>query len=414
MSHLMLLALTLGLFTTQAFANLKSETVVEENLYYDFQKAILNPSSHKALSLTGFTSFEQGLFVDALWDMVEEKNPQALKALNEVNEFHYDLSQKLRLGILRIKYNRAPYLPIELLNDLVSALQSPKVDLKLIYLLAAYETELVKAGHAELIDLAKNHKEYYDVKQDEDSIREITNDIVSDLYFKTPDVTTYMNGEYVKSIKIFMFCRNNRLYPCLMVMRNIHGEPVRLEDGTLWSNPALASSSRGLPSYQRNGNTPSGVLTIDSVMPSADQQISFGKFRRMILNFVPKSRDEVLLKSLLPESSHRDNWWRAGVVSRDVGRNLLRIHGTGKINQDKNTPYFPFMRTSGCIAQRENTYEGVTFRDQRDLLDSVMVAMDMAAVYDNEPKIKGLLYLIEIDDKQAPVSLEDLAMKGID
>ena len=72
------------------------------------------------------------------------------------------------------------------------------------------------------------------------------------------------------------------------------------------------------------------------------------------------------------------------------------------------------MRTSGCIAQRENTYDGVTFKDQRDLLDSVMAAMDMAAVFENEPKIKGLLYLIEIDDKQAPVSLEDLAMRGID
>jgi hypothetical protein len=256
--------------------------------------------------------------------------------------------------------------------------------------------------------------QYYDVKQDEDTLREVTDTMVSDLFYESPDITTYMNGEYVKSVKIFMFCRTNRLYPCLMVMRNIHGDPVRLEDGTLWSNPALASSSRGLPSYQRNGNTPAGVLTIDSVMPSADQQISFGKFRRMILNFVPRSKDEVLLKSLLPASSLQDDWWRAGVVARDIGRNLLRIHGTGKINNDRNTPYFPFMRTSGCVAQRENTYDGVTYRDQRDLLDSIMKAMDMAALFENEPKIKGLFYLMEIDDKQGPVTLEDLALRGIE
>src|SRR5690606_14102858 len=102
----------------------------------------------------------------------------------------------------------------------------------------------------------------------------------------------------------------------------------------IWTNPALASSARGIPSYSRNGNTPAGILTIDSVMPSADQQLSFGKFRRMILNFIPKSKNEVLTKKLLPESSHQNGWWKPAVVARDVGRNLLRIHGTGKINKD--------------------------------------------------------------------------------
>lgn len=199
-----------------------------------------------------------------------------------------------------------------------------------------------------------------------------------------------------------------------MVMKNVHGEPVRMENGKLWSNPSLASSARGLPSYNRNGNTPEGVLTIDSVMPTADQQTSFGKFRRMILNFIPKSKNETLLKSLIPASSHESEWWKNGVVARDIGRNLLRIHGTGKINQDPTTPYFPFMRTSGCIAQKENTYDGVTYQNQRNLLDSVMKAMDMTPTYANEPNIKGLLYIVEIDDVNAPVELEDLALRGIE
>jgi hypothetical protein len=199
-----------------------------------------------------------------------------------------------------------------------------------------------------------------------------------------------------------------------MVMKNVHGQAVRLDNGTLWSNPSLASSSRGLPSYSRNGNTPQGIHTIDSVMPNADAPMSFGKFRRFILNFVPKSKNEVLMKSLLPASSHDNDWWNAAVVSRDMGRNLLRIHGTGKINVDKETPYYPFMRTSGCIAQRENTYDGVTFKDQRDLLDSVMKAMDLAATFANETHVKGILYLVDIDDKNAPVTIDDLALRGIE
>ena len=161
-------------------------------------------------------------------------------------------------------------------------------------------------------------------------------------------------------------------------------------------------------------NTPQGIHTIDSVMPSADAQMSFGKFRRLILNFIPKSKNEVLTKSLLPESSLNSDWWKSAVVSRDIGRNLLRIHGTGKINVDKQTPYYPFMRTSGCIAQRENTYDGVTYRDQRHLLDTVMKALDLAAIYENETQAKGILYLMEIDDKNAPVTLEDLSLRGIE
>jgi hypothetical protein len=134
----------------------------------------------------------------------------------------------------------------------------------------------------------------------------------------------------------------------------------------------------------------------------------------MILNFIPKSKNEVLMKSLLPASSQVSDWWKPTTVARDIGRNLLRIHGTGKINTDKNTPYYPFMRTSGCIASRENTYDGVTFTDQRELLDMMMKAMDLAPSFENETSIKGILYLVEIDDLNEPVTLNDLALRGIE
>jgi hypothetical protein len=391
-----------------------TKSVVEETLYHDFQKAIESSTSMKAKSNNGFTPFEQSLFVDALWDLAEENSPKALRYLANEIPLHFDLVQKLRVGILRIKYKRANSLPIELSEQIVNSLQSPTTDVKIIYIIAAYESELMNAGHDEIISLAKAHTEYFDVALDQDRMEQINEDIVEDLFHNTPDVTTYMNGEYVKSVKIFMFCRTNRLYPCLMVMKNVHGDAVRNEEGKLWSNPALGSSARGLPSYVRNGNTPAGIHTIDSVMPYADATLSFGKFRRMILNFIPKSKNESLIKSLLPTSSHETDWWKPGIVARDIGRNLIRIHGTGKINTDKNTPYYPFMRTSGCIAQRENTYDGVTYKDQRNLLDSIMMAMDLDKTYENETNIKGILYLVELDDTNAPVTLEDLALRGIE
>lgn len=417
MKHWMTIAWALSFlplaFVQPSWAGPRLDNIYEEVLYNDFKETILTSESTH-LKRNGFTSFEQSVFVDALWDLVEEENPIALKALDNVNTFHYDLVERLRLGILRIKYQRESVLPEDLTQELHNVLLNPVVETKLIYILAAYEAELLKAGHTDIIELAKTHAEYFDISEDEARKKEITNDIVADLFHNSPDITTYMNGEYVKSVKIYMFCRENRLYPCLMTMRNVHGEVVRNEDGTLWTNPSLGSSARGLPSYTRNGNTPQGVWTIDSVMPYADQQISFGKYRRMMLNLIPKSKDEVLIKTLLPESSHDQEWWKPSVVARDIGRGLFRIHGTSKINKDPSTPYYPFMRTSGCIAQRENTYGEVTYKDQRDLLDDIMTAMDLEPVYDNEPKVKGILYLVEIDDVNAPVTAQDLALRGIE
>jgi hypothetical protein len=411
MLHWMSLAFSLFVFSSTWAAR---PSVVEENLYLNFQAAILSNDKIKINSHSGMSSFEQSLFVDALWDLAEEGATTPLKALNSINTFHFDLAQKLRTGILKIRFAGAENLPPELVNELMLALQSGKVELKILYLLASYESIILKAGHEEIISLARGYNAYYDIIQDKDETSISSDEVVTDLFYNTPDITTYMNGEYASSVKIFMFCRENRLYPCMMIMKDTYGQPVRNNDGSLWMQPSLGSSSKGLPSYYRNGNTPTGVYTIDSVMPYTDQVISFGKFRRMILNFIPKSKNEILLKSLLPTSSHSLSWWKNSIVARDAGRNLFRIHGTGKINTDPDTPYFPFMRTSGCVAQRENSYEGVTYRDQRLLLDKVMQALDLDPMFDNEPKIKGILYVIDLDDKDEAVGASDLHQKGIE
>lgn len=414
MKHWMSLALCLAFLPKIAEAFPSNKDVLEETLYQDFKQTVLSKDTVKINMKSGFTSFEQKLFVDAIWDLADDGDVNAVSALDSLNTAHYDLSEKLRIGILRIKYKRALILPEDLTAELISELEKPESDKKIVYLLAAYESDLTAAGHTGLIELAKKHPEYSDVADDQDRKNDITEDMVSDLFFKTPDVTTYMNGEYVKSVKIFMFCRENRLYPCMVVMKDVHGEVVRNKDGSIWTHKTLASSKQGLPSYTKNGNTPAGILTIDSVMPVADQQISFGKFRRMILNSIPKSKNETLMKALLPASSHDQDWWKPGVVARDIGRGLFRIHGTGKINTDPTVPYFPFMRTSGCIAQRENTYDGVEYHDQRDFLDAIMAAMDMEPTFANELNVKGILYVVEIDDKNAPVEAEDFALRGIE
>jgi hypothetical protein len=43
-----------------------------------------------------------------------------------------------------------------------------------------------------------------------------------------------------------------------------------------------------------------------------------------------------------------------------------------------------------------------------------MKAMDLAPSFENETSIKGILYLVEIDDLNEPVTLNDLALRGIE
>ena len=43
-----------------------------------------------------------------------------------------------------------------------------------------------------------------------------------------------------------------------------------------------------------------------------------------------------------------------------------------------------------------------------------MKAMDMEPTFANELNVKGILYLVEIDDKNAPVEAEDFALRGIE
>jgi hypothetical protein len=233
---------------------------------------------------------------------------------------------------------------------------------------------------------------------------EPTNEQIQDLFS--------MNNSH-RGITIYVFCRDSRAYPCLMTVKDIFGNPTYDENGNLWSIPVLAKSSRGLEYYQRNGNTPQGVQKIESVMPYADQFTSFGKWRRLILNFFSNSANETETLNLLPESIKELKFWKEASIARDAGRSNLRIHGTGKINEDPTSTYYPHRMTSGCVSTREGKYGEIEFQDQRVLLDHLMMSMNLDVTFANESLINGTLILIELDQAEKKVSLEDLSLRGI-
>jgi hypothetical protein len=210
------------------------------------------------------------------------------------------------------------------------------------------------------------------------------------------------------NLSIFTLFQKDRTKPGKLFIRRADGSFVHKTNGDLWSIKVLGISGRGLPFNHSNGTTPCGVYSIDSVMPEANNNYEFGKFRRLIVNFLATSTNEENIKQFLPLNHHRNNWWLPSVVARELGRSLLRIHGTGRVNKNPFSSYYPMIPSSGCLTVMENRAMG--FRDvneQRELLDTLMAALNLPATYENESKIHGLLYVIEFDGRYQTLEFKD-------
>lgn len=245
-------------------------------------------------------------------------------------------------------------------------------------------------------------------------IRPPTRAQLEDLIHNTPSARDYKDGLYYRKPMLFQFCRTHRNYSCLTLMKNSDGQWVRNSDGSLWNQGKLSLSRQGKKYNEFNGDTPAGIYTLDSVMPHANKQEIYGRFRRLIMEFIPNSSNEALTRSLLPDSNSFATWWREASVARDMGRSALRIHGTLRRNDDKTTTFYPFYPTWGCVASLESNYDGVNYIDQRLLLDKLMIESGFQPLYENETRIRSLFYIVEIDSQKAPVTLEDLEELGLE
>jgi hypothetical protein len=347
------------------------------------------------------------LYIDAQWDLAHDSaagRARVKKSLRYINFPQLTSYNKWRYIVLK-NFTGLALTKNEYLTMLILA-ETPVKNDKRTKIFIASEIEIIRS-----MGLSTKQIEESTINLEQDTP---DSEFILDVYNNNLNLNTYQNGRYKNGMKLFVFCRENRLFPCLMIMKNKFGEVVRTDDQTIWSQPSLGSSRHGLPYYVRNGNTPMGVYTVDSVMPEANNQAAFGKNRRLILNFIPSSKGERNMLELLPASSMQLNWWKESTVARDVGRNLLRIHGTGKINTDPQSTFYPLVQTSGCIAKRENTYDNITYNDQRELLDQAMTSLGLEAKFENEVQINGLLYLINIDNQESAVTIDDLRAIGIE
>ncbi len=231
---------------------------------------------------------------------------------------------------------------------------------------------------------------------------------IKSLVFESNQVENYKEGRYKGKPQIFIFCRTNRKYPCRLFLKNNRGELVKSETGQLWSLPMLAKSIKNRPYYKVNGQTPVGVYTVDSVMPKTNKKASYGDYRRLILNFITPSEGEAHIKWFMPKSHHSEDWWQEAVIARDMGRQYLRIHGTGWRNLNPWSKHYPFVPTRGCVTTREGFYFSEKYKDQKILLNKLLVASQLNPDFESQTKLRAIMYLINIDDRSKPVRESDL------
>lgn len=229
---------------------------------------------------------------------------------------------------------------------------------------------------------------------------------LKELLYKDLNLKEILGDAYASTVVLFLFCRKDRHFPCLKILKDKNLNIV-YEQGEIWNSPSLLKSRKDLTFNQRNGNTPAGVYTLDAVMPEANEQYWYGKNRRIIMNFLSANHDEDLTKKLLTPAILNNSWWKEAHIARDIGRTALRIHGCLERNDDRSTIYYPLVPSSGCIKNREGNYDGIEYDDQRVLLDLMMENLGLTPNFNNETYIKGILYVINLEGSGA-VTLKDL------
>lgn len=369
----LLLFLFIGVFTVPATAHNLYMTTGE--VYDIYKNAVITGAPVDTSS-----KVQQKVLVDVLWDMhAENLNlAEATKRWNSTDYSVMDTPEKIRMFILGIKLN-GKQSRIEALKSSVKTKLAGKLDNRSLIIIYNHAKFLIEQGlDAEINQINSTYASY---RAEYDSIRHSNSEVLS-----SEEVSSILATRQTQTT-VYVMCRSNREYGCAIAIKDKTGKFV--EDFSL---PVLAFTRLGLPFHFENGQTPSGVYFIDSVMPVADKQTEFGKNRRLILNFAGLAET----KKILPVSQLEKRWWQQAHLAKELGRGNLRVHGTGTRNNDMNSLHPTLVPSVGCIKLREGEYDGVIYNDQRLLLNTLMRAQGLQVKTENETNIKATLILFHI------------------
>jgi len=218
----------------------------------------------------------------------------------------------------------------------------------------------------------------------------------------------------MNSILIISFQRKNRDFPGMVVFRTPNGTFLRDENGKLTGVPQLARAASNLPSFLTNGNTPQGLFHIAGIVvsknrfigktPSLNLELPYEATAARFLNdrSAREPFDRSHYASLLPEQ-----WKEYAPVfeafnAGEAGRYDIMVHGTTVDHIFyEGKPYYGFTPSNGCMVASEywNSETGERMNsDQEKILKA----------YNKAGGGKGYYLLLEMNDTQAPVTLDEV------
>ncbi len=214
---------------------------------------------------------------------------------------------------------------------------------------------------------------------------------------------------------VYSFQRTNRNFPGLAIVQHPGGNFARDSLGQLKVFVQLARSGSNLPYFLTNGSTPQGLFTITGtaisnnvfIGPTPNLQSAmmhevtpavFAHYFPIVYNAPP----EKIYRSYFPENWQ--NWpglmeaYHAG----KIGRGEIIAHGS-TIDPEwfAGETYYPLSPTLGCLSGLELWNKKTGRIDRSDQLELVNTFLETKGT-------KGFLMVINLDDKKAPVTREEV------
>jgi len=206
--------------------------------------------------------------------------------------------------------------------------------------------------------------------------------------------------------------RKNRDYPGLVIIRNAEGNFVTDSSGKIFTVTQLARSITNLPGYLTNGNTPQGIFKMygfkvsmaNFIGPTANVQLGMPvelSLQKFFDNDAISDTTWTIdyYKNLLPKKLQDFLPLYESYYAGLAGRSEIIAHGTTiDPSYYVGKPYYPLTPTEGCLCTKEIWNGKRISSDQVKLVNGLLKAGGA----------NGYCVVIEIDDKNLPVTLNDI------
>jgi len=318
------------------------------------------------------------------------------------------LAENFQKALLEVTYTLYPSSFTGEVNDLLKSTKSPAIFIRCAEYLMLTNT-ISRESIKNILQKNFKNNEFTGFKILKQRLRKhqpVKRPPLRDIFNKN-----FLPGQTV----VYSIHRQNRNYPGLVLVRNADGSFVKEQDGTLFHTAQLARAITNYPFYITNGNTPQGIYrwtgfdtatnlyigptpTLQMVMPF---ETNPGVFLSNI-NDTSSIWNPPMYGALLPPSWKNYDGMYESYYAGAMGRSEIIMHGT-TINPGyyKGQPYFPQTPSLGCLC----SYEAWDDAGKRVESNQQKIVNALSST----GRSNGYVIVIELDNKNKPVTLQDVS-----